>query len=73
MKKRHYPIIIEQDMNGVFIVSCPSFRGCHSYGDTIDEAMVNISEAITVCMEESAAESEEINRFVGVRDVEVMA
>lgn len=49
--KRHFPVIIEQDKDGVFIVECPSYKGCRSYGYTIDEAMQNIREAIQVCME----------------------
>jgi predicted RNase H-like HicB family nuclease len=53
MKKKHFPVTLEQDKDGVFIVSCPSFKGCHSYGYTIDEAIENITEAIEVCYEES--------------------
>lgn len=69
MRNKHYPIIIEQDINGTFIVSCPSFKGCHSYGDSIEEAISNISEAIEACLEEEVAE--EPARFIGVRDVEI--
>ena len=52
-KKIHLPILIEQDENNVFIVSCPSFKGCHSYGNTIDQAMKNIQEVIEICVEEN--------------------
>jgi predicted RNase H-like HicB family nuclease len=52
MMIQHFPIIVEQDDDGVYIVTCPLFRGCRSYGATIDEAMENIKEAISVCMEE---------------------
>ena len=52
MHHRHFPILIEQDEDDVYIVTCPTLRGCHSYGKTIDEAMVNIREAIEVCKEE---------------------
>jgi predicted RNase H-like HicB family nuclease len=38
MKSIHVPIIIETDVDGIFIVSCPQFKGCHTYGKTIDEA-----------------------------------
>ena len=38
-KKIHLPIIVEQDEDKVYIVSCPQFKGCHSYGSTIDEAI----------------------------------
>ena len=51
---KHFPIIIEQDEDDVYIVECPLFQGCRSYGDTIDEAIKNITEAIAVCMEEEA-------------------
>ncbi len=70
MQKKHYPAIIEQDADGVFIVSCPSFKGCHSYGHTIDEAIKNISEAIAVCMEDQSVE-EVPTKFIGMRDVEI--
>lgn len=34
--KKHYPVIIEQDKDGVYIVECPLFKGCRSYGHNID-------------------------------------
>ena len=41
----HLPVIIEQDEDGVFIVSVPTLRGCRSFGHTLDQAMDNITEA----------------------------
>ena len=49
--KKHFPIIIEQDKDGVFIVESPILKGCRSYGRTVDEALENIREAIEVCLE----------------------
>jgi predicted RNase H-like HicB family nuclease len=69
LMRRHFPIIIEQDSDGVFIVDCPSFQGCRSYGDTIEEAMDNIREAIEACMEEMPVADDV--KFIGVRDLEV--
>ncbi len=69
MKNLHLPLVIEEDEDGVFIISCPSFNGCHSYGKTIDEALANIREAIDLCLEETAPE--EINKFVGFREMEI--
>ena len=46
MKTIHVPILIETDEDGIFIVSCPQFRGCHTYGKTIDEALSRIKEVI---------------------------
>ena len=69
MDKLHLPIIVEIDEDGYYIVTCPLFKGCHSYGKTIDEAMENISEVIDMCLEET--EVEELNKFVGFRELEV--
>ena len=41
----------------MFIVTCPVFRGCHSYGSTIDEAIANITEAIGSCLEETIVDN----------------
>ncbi|MES2701053.1 MAG: type II toxin-antitoxin system HicB family antitoxin [Bacteroidota bacterium] len=51
-QKYHFPILIEQDEDAVYIVSCPVFKGCHSYGKTVDEAMKNIQEVIEMCSSE---------------------
>ncbi len=69
MEKLHLPIIIEMDEDEYYIVSCPMFRGCHSYGETIDEALENIREVIEMCLEETKVE--ELNKFVGFRELEV--
>lgn len=66
-KKTHFPILVEQDEDNFYIVSCPTFKGCHSYGSTIEEAMNNIQEVIEICVEEQ--KSEQINRFVGFREL----
>ena len=42
---------LERDEDGVWIVECPSIPGCVSQGDTRDEALANIREAIAVCLE----------------------
>ncbi len=68
-KKLHLPVLIEQDEDGIYIVSCPSFQGCHSYGKTVDEALENIREVIDICLEESP--KKELNRFIGFRELEV--
>jgi predicted RNase H-like HicB family nuclease len=71
MKSLHYPVLVEQDVDGVFIVECPVFDGCRSYGDTLDEAMVNIREVIALCRDEQA-DSDFGTTFLGVRDVEMV-
>ncbi len=69
MKKIHLPIIVEIDEDGYYIVSCPLLKGCHSYGETIDEALENIREVIDMCLEETNID--ESNKFIGFRELEV--
>lgn len=65
----HVPVVIEQDADGVFIVSVPTLRGCHSYGYTLDEAMTNITEAALLCLEDERPHR--AGTFVGVRDLQI--
>ncbi len=67
----HLPILVEQDEDNVYIVSCPVFKGCHSYGKTIDEALDNIKEVIDMCMDEEKEKVSDINRFIGFRELQV--
>ena len=62
MKKNLYDfkVIIEPDESGGFVISCPSLQGCYSQGDTIDEALENIKEAILLCLEDLESIGEEI-------------
>jgi len=69
MEKKRFPIIIEQDEDGYYIVSCPIFKGCHTYGETIAEALENIKEVIEICLDEIKIEN--LNKFVGYRELEL--
>ena len=61
--------MIELDEDNYYIVSCPVFKGCHSYGKTVDEAMNNIREVVKMCLEEESPKT--LNRFVGFREIEM--
>lgn len=69
MEKVHLPIFIEMDEDDYCIVSCPQFRGCHSYGETVDDALENIREVIDICLDEKKLEG--LNKSVGFRELEV--
>jgi len=42
----NYRILIEQDEDGIFVAECPSLPGCISQGNTREEAIQNIKNAI---------------------------
>lgn len=58
MKNYYFSIILEKDEEGYF-VSCPELQGCYSQGDTYEEAVENIKDAIRLHMEERFAEKTE--------------
>jgi len=42
-----FNIVLEEDLeDGGYIVHCPALKGCWSQGDTKEEALQNIKEAI---------------------------
>ena len=43
-------IVIEKDENGYYAY-CPLLDGCQSQGDTLEEAEVNIKEAVELYLE----------------------
>lgn len=52
MKKKYsYPVIYEAAEEGGYIAYVPSLQGCHSQGDTLEEAEANITEAIELYLE----------------------
>ena len=62
MTTYRYTIILEREPDGGFHAYCPTLKGCHSQGDSLDEAIDNIREAIAVYLESVAAHGEPIPR-----------
>jgi len=52
IKNKQFPVIVEKDEDGFYVVECPLFKGCYSQGETLDEALKNIREVIDLCLEE---------------------
>lgn len=65
MKRLTLPIVLEADADGYF-VSCPALQGCYSQGDTYEEAVRNIKDAIRLHIDDRKADGEEIPEQVSV-------
>jgi predicted RNase H-like HicB family nuclease len=52
IKNKQFPVIVEKDEDGFYVIECPIFSGCYSDGKTLDEALKNIKEVIELCLEE---------------------
>ncbi len=44
-------VSVDRDEDGVWVVECPSIPGCVSQGQTKDEALKNIRDAILGCLQ----------------------
>lgn len=44
-------VTLGQDEDGVWIAEYPAIPGCVSQGDTREEALANVQEAIALCLE----------------------
>jgi predicted RNase H-like HicB family nuclease len=53
------PVIIEKDADGYFAV-CPSLQGCYTQGNTYEEALKNIQEAVCLHIEDRLESGEPI-------------
>ena len=52
-------VIIEKDKYGYYAF-CPELKGCHSQGDSLDEVLENIKEAIQLYLETLSPEEKEL-------------
>jgi predicted RNase H-like HicB family nuclease len=46
-----FTVTIDRDEDGVWIVECPAIPGCISQGETKQQAIENIKDAIKLCLE----------------------
>jgi antitoxin HicB len=59
MKIHQFTVVIEPDEEA-FHAYVPSLPGCHTFGSTIDEARINIAEAIELHIESMLQDGEPI-------------
>lgn len=68
-----YRVLIEQDEDGVFVVEALSLPGCISQGQTREQAIENIKEAIALYLESLEAHNEAVPPPITEELVEVEA
>ena len=72
MTHHRYTVILEPEDAGGFHAFVPALKGCHTQGDTEEEALANAQEAITAYLESLRAHgdpipAEDLRRSRGVR------
>jgi predicted RNase H-like HicB family nuclease len=61
MKNYRFSIVIEKDEDGYYAF-CPELQGCYTQGDTYEEVMENIKDAIRLHLEDRIENGEAIQQ-----------
>lgn len=78
----NFKIILEQDEDGYFVASVPAVPGCYSQGQTYEEALKNVKEALVLSLEVAKdkpsyarkidfPETDKTEKFIGVVDLPI--
>lgn len=62
-------VTLDRDEDGIWVAECPSIPGCVSQGQTRQEAVDNVREAIALCLEVRAEQG--LPLTIETRQVEV--
>ncbi|MBI4297016.1 MAG: type II toxin-antitoxin system HicB family antitoxin [Chloroflexi bacterium] len=59
MRTYRFAVVVEKDLDGYF-ASCPQLQGCYTQGQTFEEALENIKDAIKLHVQDRLANKEPI-------------
>jgi predicted RNase H-like HicB family nuclease len=71
-----FDVVILEDETGGYVALVPALPGCHTQGDTLEELMKNIKEAIELYTETLSKEEKEDllrQKVVGIQKVKALA
>jgi predicted RNase H-like HicB family nuclease len=71
-----FDVVILEDETGGYIALVPALPGCHTQGDTLEELMKNVKEAIDLYMETLTEEEKKDllkQKVVGIQKVKALA
>ena len=60
MSQLEYHVVLEPDPDGGYVAVVPAFPGCYSQGETVDDAIANVREAIALTIEDMRERGEPI-------------
>ena len=68
-----FTIVVERDEDGLYVASVPVIQGCYTQGETYEEVMENIKDAIKLHIEARKELGEPIPMEVAIDEVRVVA
>lgn len=60
MKHYQFTMIVQRDDEGNYVAICPALQGCYTEGETPEEAMAYLKDAIQLHIEDRQARQEPI-------------
>ena len=66
-----FTVVLERDEDGNVIAICPALPGCHTAGDTEEEALELVKDAIRLHVEARLELGEPISQDLGAQRVRV--
>jgi len=74
MRGYRFAVVVEKDKEGYFAY-CPELQGCYTQGETFEEVMENIKDAIRLHVEDRLANNEPVatSEMVSLSSIEVTA
>lgn len=71
MKNFNFTVVIDKDEDGKFLAICPSLQGCYSDGNTEEEALKLIEDAIRLHIEDRLENNEPIYEEISSKKISI--
>jgi len=71
MKNYQFTVVVEKDEDGRYLVICPVLQGCYTEGETKEQAMELIKDAIRLHVQDRMELGEPIHEEVGVEKIRI--
>ena len=68
-----FTVVVEKDEDGLYVASVPLLQGCYTQGETYEEALDNIKDAVKLHIEARRDLEEPIPIEVAIDEVQVVA
>ena len=67
----NYRVIVEQDIDGVYVASVPTLQGCYTEGNTYEEVTKNIEDVIKLHLKARKVNEtdDSLTEFIGIKNI----
>lgn len=73
MKHYQFTAIVQRDEDGNYLAICPALQGCYTEGDTPEEAVEYLKDAIQLHIEDRRARNEPVYEEVFSQQLDIAA